>query len=57
VDDFESYTDDMDAGKAIFQTWDDGYEVAANGSVVGYGTSPFAERTFRTAATVDAVGV
>jgi hypothetical protein len=44
VDDFESYTDDMDAGKAIFQTWDDGYEVAANGSVVGYGTSPFAER-------------
>ncbi len=45
VDDFESYTDDMDAEKAIFQTWIDGYEVAANGSLVGYGTSPFAERT------------
>ncbi len=44
VDDFESYTDDMDADKAIFQTWIDGYEVAANGSLVGYGTSPFAER-------------
>jgi hypothetical protein len=45
VDDFESYTDDMDTGKAIFQTWIDGYEVAANGSLVGYATSPFAERT------------
>jgi len=44
VDDFESYTDDMDAEKAIFQTWIDGYEIAANGSQVGYGTSPFAER-------------
>jgi hypothetical protein len=45
VDDFEHYTNDLDAGGAIFQTWEDGYEVAANGSVVGYGTSPFAERT------------
>jgi hypothetical protein len=45
VDDFESYTDDMDSDEAIFQTWIDGYEVEANGSLVGYGTSPFAERT------------
>jgi hypothetical protein len=35
----------MDAGKAIFQTWVDGYDVAANGSLVGYAVSPFAERT------------
>ena len=45
IDDFESYTNDMDAGKAIFQTWIDGYEVQANGSQVGYGQSPFAETT------------
>ncbi len=44
VDDFESYIDDMDAGGAIFQTWVDGYEVSTNGSVVGYGQAPFAER-------------
>jgi len=44
VDDFESYTDDMDTGGAIFQTWSDGYEVAANGSIVGYPQAPFAER-------------
>ena len=25
MDDFESYTDDMDAGQAIFQTWIDGW--------------------------------
>jgi len=35
VEDFESYTDDMDAGEAIFQTWIDGWEVPANGSFVG----------------------
>ena len=45
VDDFESYTDDMDTGGAIFQTWIDGYEVPDNGSIVGYGQAPFAERT------------
>lgn len=44
VDDFESYTDEMDKGKAIFQTWLDGFEAAANGSVVGHGQAPFAER-------------
>ncbi|MEN6424223.1 MAG: discoidin domain-containing protein, partial [Phycisphaerales bacterium] len=35
VDDFESYTDDMDAGEAVFQTWIDGYGVDTNGSLVG----------------------
>jgi hypothetical protein len=45
VEDFESYTDDMEAGGAIFQTWLDGYEDPANGSVVGYGQAPFAEKT------------
>jgi hypothetical protein len=43
VDDFETYTDNMEAGQAIFQTWIDGYEVQANGSQVGYGQAPFAE--------------
>jgi hypothetical protein len=43
VDDFESYTNDMDAGQTIFQTWIDGYESPANGSQVGYGQAPFAE--------------
>jgi len=45
VDDFESYTDDIDAGEAIFLTWIDGYEVAANGSTVGNIQAPFAETT------------
>ncbi len=35
VDDFESYGDDMDADDAVFQTWLDGYDDAANGSIVG----------------------
>jgi hypothetical protein len=46
VDDFESYKDDMDNGKAIFQTWIDGYDTpTTNGSIVGYSQAPFAERT------------
>jgi len=45
VDDFEAYTDNMDAGEAIFQTWTDGYEDDTNGSIVGYDPAPFAERT------------
>ncbi len=44
VDDFESYTDDVDGGEAIFQTWIDGYEDSANGSQVGYLDAPFAEQ-------------
>ncbi len=45
VDDFEGYTDDMTANGAIFQTWVDGWEDEANGSVVGYSQAPFAEQT------------
>ncbi len=46
VDDFESYTDDFEAGEAIFQTWTDGWEDPANGgSQVGYDEAPFAEQT------------
>ncbi|MHC4508892.1 MAG: LamG-like jellyroll fold domain-containing protein [Planctomycetota bacterium] len=45
VDDFESYTDDDAAGKAIWQTWSDGYEVPDNGAQVGYLTPPYAEPT------------
>jgi len=46
VDDFESYKDDMEANKAIFQTWIDGYDTpSTNGSIVGYSQAPFAERT------------
>jgi hypothetical protein len=39
VDDFESYTDDMDAKEAVFQTWIDGYEDDTNGSIVGIDTA------------------
>ncbi len=43
VEDFESYTDDIDAGQAIFDTWLDGW-VNNTGSTVGYLETPFAER-------------
>jgi hypothetical protein len=45
VDDFESYTDNMDAGETVFSTWADGYEIGANGSIVGHDNPPYAERT------------
>jgi hypothetical protein len=35
ADDFEVYTDNMDAGEAIYQTWIDG-ETNSTGSLVGY---------------------
>ena len=44
IDDFESYTDDIDAGEAIFDTWLDGW-VNETGSTVGHLETPFAERT------------
>jgi len=48
VDDFESYNDldpaDPESNR-IFNTWIDGYDSAPNGSLVGYDTPPFAERT------------
>jgi hypothetical protein len=44
IEDFESYTDDLDAGEAIFQTWIDGWE-NNTGSTVGYLDAPFAEQS------------
>ena len=35
IDDFEGYTDNQDAGEAIFQTWTDGID-NGTGSTVGY---------------------
>lgn len=43
IDDFEGYTDDVDAGETIYQTWIDGW-TNDTGSIVGYMDSPFAER-------------
>jgi hypothetical protein len=43
VDDFEAYTDKE--GGRIYESWIDGYENAANGSIVGYNEAPFAEQT------------
>ncbi len=45
VDDFENYTDDDAAGKAIWQTWIDGFGVPDNGAQVGYLMPPYAEQT------------
>ncbi|MEJ2705757.1 MAG: hypothetical protein P8Z79_25245, partial [Sedimentisphaerales bacterium] len=45
VDDFEAYTDDDTAGKAIWQTWIDGFGVADNGAQVGYLLPPYAEQS------------
>ena len=48
VDDFESYND-LDPGdpesNRIFFTWLDGYDVATNGSIVGYDVPPFTEQS------------
>ena len=44
VDDFESYTDNLDAGEAVFQTWVDGWENQSR-STVGYFDAPFTEQT------------
>ncbi len=45
VDDFESYTDDVEAGEAVFLTWIDGYEVDGNGSIVGNSNPPYTEQS------------
>ncbi len=46
VDDFESYTDDIEAETTIWHAWIDGLEDPQNGgSQVGYDGAPFAERT------------
>ncbi|MDI6450628.1 LamG-like jellyroll fold domain-containing protein [Anaerobaca lacustris] len=44
IDDFESYTDDMDAQTTIFDAWLDGW-VNGTGSTVGHLNTPFAEQT------------
>ncbi len=46
VDDMEGYTNDAGIGKAIYQSWVDGYDSSKNGSQVGYRVAPFAERTY-----------
>ncbi|MEN6575473.1 MAG: discoidin domain-containing protein [Phycisphaerales bacterium] len=45
VEDFDSYTNDIEAGTTIWQTWTDGMSSGASGSQVGYDDSPFAEQT------------
>ena len=45
VDDFESYTDDDTAGKAVWKSWTDGFGVPDNGAQVGYLLPPYAEQT------------
>jgi len=45
VDDFESYTDEMDAEETIWQTWIDGMTDSKSGSQVGHDSAPFAETT------------
>lgn len=45
VDDFESYQDVIGEGKAIFDTWLDGWQDDDNGSIVGYDEAPFTQDT------------
>lgn len=45
VDDMESYNDDEGKNTRIFEVWLDGYDVSNNGSQVGHGDAPFAEKT------------
>jgi hypothetical protein len=44
IDDFESYTDDLDAKTTIFDTWIDGLTNGLSGSIVGNINAPFAEQ-------------
>jgi hypothetical protein len=44
VDDFESYTDDLDAKTTVFDTWIDGLTNGLSNSVVGNAMAPFAEQ-------------
>jgi len=46
IDDFETYTDEMDVGKAIYETWTDTWFTNDGcGSLVGYIDAPFTEQT------------
>jgi len=44
VDDFESYTDDVEAEATIWHAWIDGQTTKESGSTVGYWDAPFAEK-------------
>ncbi len=44
VEDFESYTDDIEAEETIWHAWTDGVASGVSGSQVGYDDSPFAEQ-------------
>jgi hypothetical protein len=43
IDDMDAYTDDE--GSRIYEVWEDGVTTKDNGSMVGYESAPFAERT------------
>jgi len=43
IDDMDAYTDDE--GSRIYETWEDGLTTGDNGSMVGYESAPFAERS------------
>ena len=45
VDDFEGYTDNIDAEATIWHAWIDGLTDGKSGSQVGYTEAPFAEKT------------
>jgi hypothetical protein len=45
IDNFESYSDDE--GDRIYQTWLDGYDITANGSIIGHDKPPYAEKMIR----------
>ena len=51
IDDFESYTDDIEAEETVWQTWIDGMTDLASGSQVGYTNS--ANRTFNETTTIN----
>ncbi|MEN6425140.1 MAG: discoidin domain-containing protein [Phycisphaerales bacterium] len=44
IDDFESYTDNLDAEETVWHAWIDGYGDQSSGSQVGYTDSPFCEK-------------
>jgi len=53
VDDFESYSNVLDSGNTVFDTWIDGYKDDNNGSIVGHLNEPFSEPTIVDANTGD----
>ncbi|MEN6575708.1 MAG: discoidin domain-containing protein [Phycisphaerales bacterium] len=45
IDDFESYTDDIEAEETVWHAWIDGYGDQSSGSIAGNIDAPFAEQT------------